>query len=90
VNRAPDDAVVVLLRRHVQRREAILRLNVDAALVLDQDGNDLLLEKEKRDKKRVKLRVSVARQEAQDKFISLRQVSISDNFCGPKMRLHHR
>ena len=39
----PDHAVVVLLRGHVERREAILRLHVHARLVLYQDPHDLLL-----------------------------------------------
>ena len=39
----PHDAVVVLLRGHVERREAILRLHVHARLVLDQDPHNLLL-----------------------------------------------
>ena len=34
-----DDGVVVLLRGHVERREAILRLHVHGAVVLEQDAD---------------------------------------------------
>ena len=39
----PDDPVVVLLGRHVQRREPILTLYVDAGAVVDQDLDYVLL-----------------------------------------------
>lgn len=37
------DAIVVLLRRHVQRREAVLRLNVDRAAILNEDLDHFFL-----------------------------------------------
>jgi hypothetical protein len=38
-----DHGVVILLGRHVQRRESVLRLDVDGSAILHQDLDHLLL-----------------------------------------------
>ena len=43
----PDHVVVILLRRHVEWREPVLRLDINSTPVLHQDFDNLMLQQRK-------------------------------------------